>query len=209
VARVVAVVSQTGSTTSLSATDSGWSQEIALDVEWAHATAPGAEIMLVEASSATTPALLTADRYAAAHGAGVVADSWGGSEASGEASLDPAFTAVKGVTFVFAAGDTGVQSYPSTSPDVVSVGGTTLSHNASYQWAGETAWVSGGGGTSAYEAEPSYQTFLNGATRAAPDLSYDADPNTGFAVYDSVATQGQAGWFQIGGTSEARRRSPA
>lgn len=66
----------------------------------------------------------------------------------------------------------------------------------------ETAWSGSGGGVSQYEAKPGYQNSANPyATRGIPDVSYDADPNTGFAVYDSIRYQGQSGWFQVGGTS--------
>ncbi|HEY2155763.1 MAG TPA: S8 family serine peptidase [Isosphaeraceae bacterium] len=111
------------------------------------------------------------------------------------------FTATPGVTFVFSSGDNGSQEYPAESPNVVSVGGTTLSHDASYNWTGETGWSGSGGGLSSTEASPSYQSGLGYSKRAAPDLAYDADPNTGFAVYDSLSYLRQSGWLQFGGTS--------
>jgi subtilase family serine protease len=121
----------------------------------------------------------------------------GGSESRSETGYDSHFTA-RGVTFVFSAGDSGNQSYPAESPDVLAIGGTTLSHDSNYNWTNETGWSSGGG-VSRYEAKPSYQSSLNYARRANPDLSYDADPNTGFAVYDSY---GGYNWNYIfGGTS--------
>jgi subtilase family serine protease len=177
--------------------DYGWGQEISLDVEWAHAIAPKAHILLVEARSASFSALLSADDYAVAHGATVISNSWGAGEFSGETSYDSHFQA-SGVTFVFSAGDSGNQSYPAESPYVVSVGGTTLHHDASYNWSSETGWSAGGGGVSAYESKPPYQSGLSYAMRANPDVAYDADPNTGFAVYDSY---GGFGWGQYGGTS--------
>jgi hypothetical protein len=71
--------------------------------------------------------------------------------------------------------------------------------------ASETAWSGSGGGVSAYETEPFYQVSYNvpGANgkRAVPDVSYDADPYTGFPVYDTTPYGGQTGWFQVGGTS--------
>ena len=48
---------------------------------------------------------------------------------------------------------------------------------------------------------PSYQHGVVSGGRGIPDVSYNADPNTGVAVYDSNPVQGQAGWFQVGGTS--------
>jgi subtilase family serine protease len=87
---------------------------------------------------------------------------------------------------------------------VVGVGGTTISlADSSGTYGGETAWSGSGGGQSVYESEPTYQSNFGILTksRGVPDVAYDADPNTGFAVYDSVRYQGQAGWFQVGGTS--------
>jgi subtilase family serine protease len=81
---------------------------------------------------------------------------------------------------------------------VVAVGGTHLTHDSNFNWTGESGWSSGGGGVSRYEAKPSYQNGLNYSRRANPDVSYDADPNTGFAVYDSY---GGYAWGQYGGTS--------
>ena len=183
--------------------NAGWDLEISLDVEWMHAIAPQAMIMLVETSSTSYTSLLAGDTYAATHGATVISNSWGGSESSNEASAnDSTFTGYTGVTFVFSAGDSGVQEYPAESPDVVAIGGTTLSHSSSYTWTGETGWSDGGGGVSAYESKPSYQSGLSYSKRAAPDVSYDADPNTGVAVYDSVRYDGSSGWWQVGGTSE-------
>lgn len=183
------------------ANNASWDLEISLDVEWMHAIAPLAQIMLVETSSTTYTSLLGGDTYAATHGATVVSNSWGGSESSGETSYDSTFTGYTGVTFVFSAGDSGVQEYPAESPDVVAVGGTTLSYNSSYDWTGETGWSDGGGGVSRYEPSPAYQSGLGYSKRAAPDVAYDANPNTGVAVYDSVRYDGESGWWQVGGTS--------
>src|SRR5262249_37912009 len=62
---------------------------------------------------------------------------------------------------------------------------------------GESAWSGSGGGASRYFAKPSYQTAYNGTRRGSPDVSYDADPNSGFAVYNTY----DGGWEQVGGTS--------
>ncbi len=177
--------------------NTGWGQEISLDVEWMHAIAPEAKIILVEAASDDSNDLFTADSVAVQQGATVVSNSWGDNEFSGETSSDSYFSAPH-VTFVFSAGDGGNQFYPAESPDVVAVGGTSLYHDANYNWSSEVAWSSGGGGVSAYEAKPSYQSGLSYSNRANPDVAYDADPNTGIAVYDSY---GNLGWGQYGGTS--------
>jgi hypothetical protein len=189
------------------ANNSSWAVEEALDVEWAHAMAPAANIVLIEANSASMSDLLTAVQTAGAHsGVSVVSMSWGGSEASNEAGYDGAFTA-PGVTYVASSGDNGAPpSYPAVSPNVLAVGGTSLTLNSSGGIASETAWSGSGGGISSYEPLPSYQpgTYSNGSAtgtssmRMSPDVSYDADPNTGVAVYD---TYGYSGWLEVGGTS--------
>ena len=196
------VVNQSGGTT-LPQSDRGWAGEIALDVEWAHAIAPAANILLVEASSATMSALDAALDYArSATGVVVVSNSWGGSEFSTEKSQDVHFTTPAGhagVTFTVAAGDSGAGAeYPSSSPDVLSVGGSTLRLTSTGAYSSESVWSGGGGGTSRYEGVPSYQSSLGVSMRGAPDVSYDANPSTGFAVYD---TYGGSGWAQYGGTS--------
>ncbi|HEU5423390.1 MAG TPA: CARDB domain-containing protein [Nitrolancea sp.] len=182
--------------------NSGWALEAALDVEWAHAVAPQAALLLVEASSAWTSSLFSAIDYAAQQGASVISNSWGTNEYWGETSFDR-HCALSTAVCTFASGDGGNPGgYPAYSPYVVAVGGTTLSLDSSGGVLGETAWSGSGGGVSAYESRPAFQgTVQSTAYRGIPDVSYDADPNTGFAVYDSVSYSGQSGWFQVGGTS--------
>ncbi len=179
----------------------GWGQEMSLDVEWSHAIAPLAKIVLVEAASNSFADLLAADDKAVSLGAKIISNSWGGGETSSELSYDSHFN-VPGVTFVFSAGDSGNQEYPALSPYVVAVGGTTLSYSSSYTWTGESGWSSGGGGVSAYEPKPGYQSALSYSNRSGPDVAYNADPNTGVAVYDSYgAKRTSPAWGQYGGTS--------
>ena len=182
----------------------GWELEESLDVEWAHAIAPGANIVLVEASSANGSDLLTAIGYAATH-ANVVSMSWGGSEFSGENTYDSSF-AQAGVVFVASSGDSGAPaSWPATSPNVLAVGGTALTLTASNNWSSESGWSGSTGGPSTYESQPSYQTGVVTQTstqRADPDVAYDGSPSTGFAVYDSVPYNGTTyDWLGVGGTS--------
>jgi subtilase family serine protease len=204
-------------------TNAGWALETSLDVEWAHAVAPGASIVLVEASSATLSSLFSAVNYARNQpGVSVVSMSWGTPEFLGESAYDSLFTTPSGhtgVTFVAAAGDSGAwdgPTYPSISPNVLAVGGTTLTLGAGGTYISETGWSDSTGGFSGYDSDwrtyeraPSYQTAtlqavgLNYGMRTAPDVSFNADPNTGVAVYDSVSYSGQSGWFQVGGTSAA------
>jgi subtilase family serine protease len=203
-------VSQAGSATSLPATDTGWAMELSLDVEWAHAVAPKANILLVEAKSASLGDLLKAVDYARnAGGVSVVSMSWGADEFWGQTSFDYHFTTPaghQGVTFVAASGDDGSwygPEWPSVSSNVLSVGGTNLSlSNSSGTYASERGWFGSGGGVSYFENEPGYQASVQSSgARTTPDVSYNADPNTGFAVYDSTAYQGYSGWEIIGGTS--------
>ena len=213
----LSVVNQTGGS-KLPATDTGWAGEISLDVEWAHAIAPGAKILLVETASDDTSDLMAGVNYArTAGGVSVVSLSWGGSEffgfnggseSSSQTAYDSDFTTPSGhigVTFVAAAGDSGTQSgveWPASSPNVLSVGGTTLSTDTDGTYESETGWSGTSGGVSQVEAEPAYQDVVqNTGYRSAPDVAYDADPNTGFAVYDSLADDGDVGWQEIGGTS--------
>lgn len=210
------VVNETGGT-KLPTTDSGWAGEIALDVEWAHAMAPGANIMLVEASSAQLSDLMSAVDFARhASGVSVVSMSWGGSEFfswggaefSSQTDYDPYFTTPsghQGVTFIAAAGDSGASGgvqWPASSPNVLSVGGTSLYTTSSGAYNAESSWTGTSGGFSQVEPEPAYQqTAQNTGVRTTPDVSYNGDPNTGFAVYDSLPDQGYSGWEVVGGTS--------
>lgn len=184
--------------------NSGWALETSLDVEWAHAIAPQATILLVEAKSNSLTDLLAAVSYATSYtGVKAVSMSWGGSEFSTETSYDSYFNA-PGIAFFASSGDNGAGViWPSSSPNVIGVGGTTLNLDSSGAVISETAWSGSGGGVSAYETKPTYQTNYGVTTtkRAVPDVSYDADPNTGVLVYDSTPYQGWSGWWVVGGTS--------
>jgi len=187
-------------------TDGGWALEISLDVQWAHAIAPNAKILLVEAKSASLTDLLAAVDYARSRSDVVaISMSWGASEFSSESAYDSYFTSNYGAIFFASSGDNGAGViWPSTSPNVVAVGGTTLTF-AGGSLASETAWSGSGGGLSKYESEPSYQTTYGvsgtNGKRAVPDISYDADPSSGVSVYDSTPYSGAKGWWQVGGTS--------
>jgi len=200
-------VNQTGGT-NYPRTNSGWALEISLDIQWAHAIAPGAKILLVEARSNSFTNLMAAEDYAK-NNAQYVSNSWGGSEFSGESAYDSHFVQ-PGVSFFVSSGDSGLPaSYPSASPNVISVGGTTLNFDSiTHAFSSETGWSGSGGGCSTYEAATTAQSGFTdygqvscGGKRATPDVSLDADPASGVSVYDSVRYQGQAGWWTVGGTS--------
>jgi hypothetical protein len=181
--------------------NSGWATEIALDVEWAHAVAPGANILLVEAVSASLSDLLAAVNYARNQvNVSVVSMSWGAGEFNGEGNYDSYFTTPSGhggVTFVASSGDNGAPaSWPSISSNVLSVGGTTLTLGSGSNYSSEKAWGGSGGGYSQFLSEPSYQRgFQTTGHRSNPDVAYDADPYSGFYVYQ------KGSWYAVGGTS--------
>ncbi|HLX77506.1 MAG TPA: hypothetical protein VKR27_01360, partial [Acidimicrobiales bacterium] len=196
--------------------NSGWVLEESLDIEWAHAEAPAAKIVLVEAASNSNANLFNAVTSANALGATEVSMSWSGGESSSEASSDPTF-AHAGTLYTASSGDSGHGTgYPAASPNVIGVGGTTLNgcSGTTCNFTSETAWSGSGGGVSSVEAIPGYQSSyagpvsgastisdLTGALRGIPDVSFDANPNTGVSVYDSTRYSGQSGWFTLGGTS--------
>jgi hypothetical protein len=190
-----------------------WEGQEALDVEWVHAIAPGANILLFEANS---PASLYTAAATAANtpGVSVVLMNFGQSEFSGQLNQDSTFTTPSGhpgVTFIASTGDKGSPGlYPAYSPNVLAVGGTTLTLNADNTYNGEVAWGNGsnssvlggsGGGISQFEPEPKYQLSVQSTgARTIPDVSFDADPSTGVAVFDSYNNGGATGWVQVGGT---------
>ena len=182
--------------------DLGWSQEAALDIQWAHALAPTAKIILVEAATNSYVNLLKAVDVA-----NQIADvreismSWGGNEFGKERNYDNYFTTANIVYFA-ASGDIGGKCiWPGTSPNSVSAGGTTLFVDDEGNCVSETAWNGSGGGLSKYESRPEYQdaiqSILGGkkSRRGVPDLSFVAAPLTGV----SVCWEGN--WFTFGGTS--------
>ncbi len=187
-------------------TNSGWTVESSLDVEWAHAIAPNAKILLVEAQSSSDNDLIAAVDYARNQpGVVAISMSWGSAEFSGESSDDYHFVSPYGAVFFASTGDTGSGvAWPAVSTNVVAVGGTTLNFTGN-TFTSETAWSGSGGGLSKYVNEPSYQLLYGvpqaNGFRAIPDVSYDADPNSGFSIYDSTGYQGQSGWLVVGGTS--------
>jgi subtilase family serine protease len=204
-------------------TDPGWALETSLDVEWAHALAPKANIILVEAASASLSGLFNAVSAASQiKSVSVVSMSWGTQEFWGEWNYDSIFTTPAGhipITYLASSGDSGAwygPMYPSVSPNVVAVGGTTLTLGSGNSYGSESGWSDSTGGFSGTdngfyfgENAPSYQVAAQAAAglsygiRTTPDVSFNADPNTGVAVYDSVAYSGQSGWFEVGGTSAA------
>jgi subtilase family serine protease len=208
----LSVVNQSGTAVNATAqTNSGWTEEESLDVEWAHAIAPGANILVVEANSQSIQDLMAAvDTARSTPGVVAVSMSWGFNETPNETSYDSNFTTPAGhqaITFIASSGDSGSlagASYPAASPNVLSVGGTTLLLGSSGAYQSESAWIDSGGGYSKYEPEPSYQAKIQSTGyKATPDVAFDGDPDTGVQVYVTESTRFgyQGSWMTIGGTS--------
>ena len=196
--------------------DTGWSLETALDSQWAHAVAPKAKILVVEAVSDSGTNLINAINYARSRKDVVsISMSWGGDEFGGETALDKYF-ASSTIPFFASSGDEGSgASWPAVSPYVIAVGGTSLKTNVAGNFLSEKAWPGSGGGISAYEPEPAYQSDYDiprtNKKRAIPDVSYAADPSYGFSVYHAPDTSSTVralvnqmfgkNWYVVGGTS--------
>ncbi|HVP53663.1 MAG TPA: S8 family serine peptidase [Candidatus Eisenbacteria bacterium] len=181
--------------------NANWELETMLDLEYAHAMAPGAKLVLVEGCTNSYGDLFTA--VATGIGMGdILSNSYGSGEFGGETGFDPILNVNKPI--LFSSGDTGTPAqYPCASPYVTCVGGTSLQVNAAFQRTSETGWSGSGGGCSAFEAKPAYQS-LNGITycsseRAVPDIGAIAADTSEVAVLDS----GNGGYFRVWGTSLA------
>ncbi|HEV3080516.1 MAG TPA: S53 family peptidase, partial [Gemmataceae bacterium] len=224
------VLNQNGQTGSLPATDpngadtNNWERETALDVEWLHAIAPGARIILVEANSQSLADLMAGVGTAASQpGVSVVSMSWGFAEGAAalqqdETLYDRVLTTPaghQGVTFVASTGDYGAADpeYPAFSPNVIAVGGTSLYLNPDNTYGSETTWgnsasgtagtfAGSGGGVSQYELEPSYQQGVQATGyRTTPDVSFVGDPATGVWIADTYNQDAGNPWQVAGGTS--------
>jgi kumamolisin len=194
--------------------------ETQLDAEFSGMIATGANVHVFPSAAnsdagelAMFTAILDDNR------AKVVNYSWGGCETQLAAShgqdMDKVFARAiaQGVNIVVASGDSGSDAcgdgtnaadWPAAHPDVVAVGGTTLSVDSSNNYASEAGWSGSGGGISALWASPAYQSGLAApynAKRSFPDVSFNADPNSGQAIY--AHSSGFAGWIVLGGTSMA------
>jgi hypothetical protein len=172
--------------------------------------APNASIILYEAYSVTNGDLLAHAANTARFNPNVtaVSMSFGSLEFSGETSFDTDFTTPAGragVSFIAASGDNGAPGiYPALSPNVLAVGGTTLSVDSAGNVQGETAWSGSGGGNSSFEPQPAYQNGVQSSgKRSIPDVAMDADPASGVPVYDSYDFGSITPWVEVGGTSLA------
>jgi subtilase family serine protease len=192
-----------------------WTLEESLDIDMVSAICPLCKIDLVEAANDSGNGLYVAEQTAATTlGAKYISNSWGGSETSTDTSDDSQYFGVPGVVYTASSGDSaygGGVIYPATSPNVVSVGGTTLNTASNSRGWTESVWDTSssegtGSGCSAYEPQPAWQTSISiipaaCSKRVDNDVAADADPNTGAAVYDT--SNGNGGWTEVGGTSQS------
>ncbi|WP_165250007.1 S53 family peptidase [Paludisphaera soli] len=191
------------------ATDATWASESAMDVQWAHALAPGASILMVEARSDSADDILAAvDVARNTPGVVAVSMSFGFTETAGQHVYDHLFTTPAGragITFIAASGDHGPEGgamYPASSPNVLGVGGTSLTLDAAGAVQSEAVWSGSGSGQARFAARPSFQqTFQQGARRSTPDVSFLGDPSTGVSVFHTRPGESQGDWRVVAGTS--------
>ena len=194
---------------------SGWEGEEALDIEWAHAMAPKATIVLMEAASNDLDDLVVAvkaaNTYIKNHGGkGEISMSWGGSEFDGETDDDFLFTHPD-VVYLASSGDVAGVSWPSASPNVVSTGATQIDRTSAGHYlkqvgtkdCGPGSGTGCGGGKSVYETRPSFQNGVSsvvGGKRGTPDIASDSSGNSPVWVYNSSCYNS---WVEVYGTSVA------
>jgi subtilase family serine protease len=184
--------------------DSGWGIEIALDLQAASAACPKCKLLYVGADSPSFEDIGAAVNRAVALKAKIVSNSYGGSEFNGAIALAKKYYSHPGVAMIAASGDFGFTDalFPSSWTSVISAGGTTVTKTSTgYK---HTVWSGAGSGCSAWVAKPAWQKDRNCLMRTTSDVSALADPETGFAIYDTYQVEDfgfRPGWFVVGGTS--------
>jgi hypothetical protein len=198
-------VNETGGSTYPPAGPAGWSLVTAEDLDMISAICPNCHILLVEATTTAITDLGTAENEAVTLGAKFVTNTWFTPEATygtSEPTYDTDYFNHPGVAITAPDGNGGGYGtyYPAASPDVIAVGGTTLTQDTSTArgWT-ETAWSDTGSGCSPYEAKPSWQTDTGCSDRTLNDVSAVADPNTPVAIYDTNSGD----WVEAGGEGVA------
>ncbi|MFI9360102.1 protease pro-enzyme activation domain-containing protein [Kitasatospora sp. NPDC053057] len=193
--------------------------EVELDSEIVRGAAPKATQLVYEAPNNDQGEIDMANKIVADNKATVISISWGSCEpdttAASMTAVDNAFkqAAAQGISIFSASGDDGSRDctrstsgatvksvdFPASSPHNTGVGGTNLQVSGANGYSSESAWSTAGGGVSTVFGKPSWQTGtgINGTMRTVPDVSSNADPQSGFAVYTGGA------WQVIGGTSAA------
>jgi len=185
--------------------DTGWDQEQALDLDMVSAACPNCHILLVQASSASFSNLWAGVDYAkTVAGVKAISNSYGNTDSSSYAQYDSHYAA-NGIAITVSTGDSGYGAqWPATAPGAIAVGGTSLHVGGGTRGYTETAWNGAGSGCGLGHTAPTWQKGVTDACggRMEADISANADPNTGVAVY-GPATRTQSGWGVWGGTSES------
>jgi subtilase family serine protease len=194
-------VNQNGVQGNYPATDTGWSQETALDLDMVSAMCPSCHIVLVEATNSSYNNLATAVNMAASFHPIAISNSYGGGE-SGTQPFEMSYNH-PGIAITASSGDSGYGvQFPASSPHVTAVGGTSLVQAANARGWSETVWSGAGSGCSKVYNKPLWQMDQLCGKRTVADVSAIADPNTGVAVYGPVNGK-TSGWLVFGGTSVA------
>jgi len=190
-------LNQSGVQGSYPRTDTGWSQESALDLDMASAMCPNCKLILVEASSSSFQNLATAVSTAASFGAHVISNSYGGGE-SGSAAYEPYYN-LAGVAVTVSSGDGGYGvEFPASSPHVIAVGGTSLSRSSSSRGWSETAWSGAGSGCSAYEPKPSWQKDGGCARRTVAGSNMAGSTCSTAAWLRQLGVQAEGEFHEVG-----------
>jgi subtilase family serine protease len=190
-------VNQSGGAGPYPSTNTGWAEEISLDVDMVSAVCPKCNILLVEATSNTYANLATATATAASFKPVAIGNSYGGSEFSTEPAFAQTYYAPPGIAVTASSGDNGYGvEFPAAAASVIAVGGTSLRQQSG-------VWTADG-------LERRGQRLLRLRREAelaarhrllpphVADVAAVADPNTGVRVYD---TFNEPGWMVFGGTS--------
>jgi subtilase family serine protease len=186
--------------------DPGWGIEISLDLDMVSAACPLCHIVLVEGRTPSLQDLAISEDTAATRHVAAISNSYGLQEFNGMQTFAGAYDH-PGTTILVSSGDFGFgpANFPAVLSTVIAVGGTTLTRNSSSRGWAETAWFGSASGCSAYIAKPAWQSDRHCFMRTVADVSADADPSPGLAVYDTSIPPGYGGlnpgWIAVGGTS--------
>jgi len=199
-------LNETGQAGNYPIADPGWGIEISLDLDMVSAACPHCHIVLVEATTNSILDLGISENTAAAPGVDAISNSYGLAEFNGMQQYEQYYRH-PGTTILASSGDFGFgpASFPAVMSNVIAVGGTTLSTASNARGWSEIAWYAASSGCSAYIAKPSWQPGNHCFMRTVADVSADADPYPGLAVYDTSFPPGfeglNPGWIAVGGTS--------
>jgi Ricin-type beta-trefoil lectin domain len=201
-------IGELGAGSPLPPANNSWAAGTSTQLDVISAICPNCHLLLVEATTAGIADIGTGVNTAVSLGAKVITTSEAQPEAVADTSSDSAYFNHPGVAITAPSYNDGygVIAYPAASPDVTAVGGTTLTQaTGTVRGWTETTWANTSSGCSSYEPKPAWQTDTGCTTRTLNDVSADADPNTGVAVYDTyeVTTTGWQAGNGAGGTSVA------